>query len=115
MNEQTYVQDAESIGASVSSPRVEDWKRQYGSVYLVEVDDEQGEPLSFFFRPPDRKIISAVSAIQERDQVQAAETMIFSCLLDGPREALEDVTVFAAVSLEVEKLARPRRAALKKL
>lgn len=98
-------------------PRVLSWKAKYGAVHQVEVSGDSADdpPLLFYFRSPDRKIISAVAALQEKDQVAAAETMILSCILDGPREALDDVSVFAAVSMQLETLARPRRAAIKKL
>lgn len=94
---------------------VEALKRKWGKIYLIEVENPEGTPLEFILRQPDRKIMSAVSKIANSDPFQAGIVLVENCLLYGDRKALEDVTVFAAVSQHFEAVNAARAATIKNL
>ncbi len=92
-------------------------KAKYGDIYQIEVDPEEegGETLVFLFRAPDRAILGAASKLASTDLVKAAEVMINNCLLAGPKEELEKIPVFQAVSEQFERINEPRKSQLKKI
>jgi hypothetical protein len=90
-------------------------KRQHGPhLHVVTVKGEDGE-LVFVFKRPDRSTLAAAAKFASTDPIRAAEVMIETCLVEGDKTALEDITVFQAVAEAFGELNRPREFTLVKL
>jgi len=97
---------------------IEKLKREHGSpLYLVEVapETEGMEPLVFIFKKCDRKTLSACAKIGQADLTAASEVMIKNTLVFGDNKAIEDVSVFTALSEKMEVINAARTATLKNL
>ena len=103
---------------ALTPERIEALKRTHGELYCIEVAPEEGtegEPLVFLLKKPTRQTMSAAGRFAQSDPMQAAAVMVENCLVEGPKEALDDLTVFSAVSEQFDALTAPRKATLKKL
>ena len=97
---------------------IDELKRKHGSpLYLVEVESEkEGEkPLVFIFKKCDRKTLSAVAKVAQGDLTAASEVMIKNTLVFGDINAIDDVSVFSALSEKMEVINAARKATLKNL
>ncbi len=90
-------------------------KRKWGKIYLIEVENPNGEPLEYVLRQPDRTIMAAVGKIANTDPFKAGVILVENCLLYGDKTALEDMTVFSAVAEAFEEVNKSRKATIKNL
>lgn len=92
-------------------------KKKHGTVYLIEVDPEEdgGEPIELVFKKPDRPTLSAAAKFAQSDPIRSGEIVLQNCLVHGPAEVLQDMSVFQAVSQQFEEITKARQARLKKL
>lgn len=89
-------------------------KNKHGKITLVTIEGDEGqEDLHFWFKQPDRKILSAAVKMGERDQMKGTEVFIENCLVKGPKEQLQDVEVFMALAPQVEALIKIRTTRVK--
>ncbi len=97
------------------SLNVDALKAKYGAVYLIEVDNPDGDPHQFYLKKPDRIIMGAVAKLGSSDPFRAASTLIENCLLAGDKKLLEDMSIFSAVSEQFETVNQARKATIKNL
>lgn len=91
-------------------------KHQHGNtLHMVEVDNGTDEPHVFVFKPVDRKTLSAASVVGANDNTKFAEVIIKNSMVYGDAALLEDVSIFLAVSGQVETLMQVRKASIKNL
>jgi hypothetical protein len=90
--------------------QIDAWKKKHGQVFKIEVEDKV-----CFLKKPDRKTISAASAIGQKNPIKFAETILQNCWLAGDEEIKEDDDYFFAVSGELDQLLEFKNAELKKL
>lgn len=102
-------------------------KKEHGTVFQITVAPEaqeaqngqeatdQGEPLVYVFKVPDRRILNAVGKTAQNNPFDASEVMLKSCLVHGDEKALDDIRVFTSVSAHFETIMEPRQSSLKKL
>lgn len=92
-------------------------KKKHGTVFLIEVDPEDAgdEPIELIFKKPDRATLSAAAKFAQSDPIKSGEIVLQNCLVYGPAEALQDMSVFQAVSQQFEEITKARQARLKKL
>lgn len=81
------------------------------AIHLVTVDGHD-----FFFRPPTRIEVKAMSAVSERDQMAASEMAVETLLVDGDRELYEkDTSVYLALINSTSAMMTAKSVVLKKL
>lgn len=102
-------------GLDFPTDKIEMWKKQYGNLYLIEVENPNGDPHVFVLKQADRRTLSAAAKVGHSDPLQAAEIMIKNALVWGDASLLEDVTIFSAVSQQYEKVNQARAATIKNL
>lgn len=88
-------------------------KKKHGKIYLIEViDPTTKETKYFWFKKPDMKVLS-VSAKYSDDPFKMGEIMFQNCLIEGDREAKNDVDVFPAIVAELSATIKSAKATLK--
>lgn len=72
----------------ITQETIENWKKQYGSVYAIEVplDDSGSKKVTGYFRKPDLKTIGAAARYSETDPVKAGLIVFENCWLGGDEE-----------------------------
>lgn len=68
---------AEKTAKTPHDTMLEDWKKQYGDVYKIENEPEDGEePLKFYFKKPQRQHFSRFIKESMKDAYKAMRTMV---------------------------------------
>lgn len=101
----------------VTDEQIKVLKKKHGVIYLIEVepDEEGGDALQFIFKRPDRATLSAAAKFAATDPIRSGEVVLKNCLVHGPAEALDDMSVFQAVSTQFDEITKARQATIKKL
>jgi hypothetical protein len=90
-------------------------KHNVDHIWHLSIPAEEGEvEHDFFFNKPDRAVMSAAMKASKDDDMKFPEIIIENCLLDGDKDALDDIGIFVTVSEKLEKLIGKRAADLKK-
>lgn len=95
---------------AVTQEQIESWKRKHQKVFCYEVDGQK-----LYFKQPDRKTLAAASVIARNDPMKYNEFVLNNSLLGGPRELLEDDSVFYGLSQKIEELVAAKIGELKNL
>lgn len=91
--------------------------RSHGELLLVSVEPEEegGEPLHFWFKKPDRKILSAMTAVAQRDPMEGTLVIFRNCLVNKEMEGYsEDMDVFISVAEQLDGLVKKRKVSSKR-
>lgn len=95
---------------NATDKQIQEWKKKHGEIFLVEVEDKKA-----YLKAPDRKTLSAASAIGAKDPIKFNETILKNCWIEGDKELLEDDKYFLAVGQQIDKLIEVKEASIKKL
>jgi hypothetical protein len=106
-NEKTV---AVTSGSEVTEQQIEQWKKQHGDVYLIEVDGRKA-----YLRPADRKTISYATAVGAKDPMAFNEALIQNCWLGGDEEIKTVDALFMGASAVLHELIEVKTASIKKL
>lgn len=92
-------------------------KREHGKLHLVEVAGETDGDAPHFFvlRQPDRKVMAAAAKVGHTDPFEAGSIIIRNCLVWGDAGLLDNMSIFAAVSEQFERVNKARAASIKNL
>jgi hypothetical protein len=109
------VQTPEEIAANLAAvkameQKIANWKKQYGEIYLLEVDGRQ-----CYLRQPDRKIISMARSLSQGDYIAAQEHILDACWLEGDEEIRTNDTLFLNIATKLEGLIEAKESTLKKI
>jgi hypothetical protein len=102
----------ETTTGGMTPEQIERLTRQHGELMLVTVEAEaEGETdLHFWFKKPDRKIMSAMLAVAQRDAMEGTAVLFRNCLINKDMEVwAEDVDVFLAVAEQLDRLVKKRK------
>lgn len=100
----------EEILAKMES-QVKKWKRLHGRVFLFMVGE-----IPFFFRKPDMKVMSAMSAVSKKDDVKGQEVFFSNCLLNKENIGYkDDVDVMMSLGPHLEGLVETYQVKVKEL
>lgn len=89
---------------------VETWKKEHGSVYLVEVEDYK-----CWLRKPKRRALSYASSIAAKDPIKFEELMLEECWLGGDEILKTDDDLFYAVATVLQQVIEQKKASIVKL
>lgn len=94
-----------------TAQQIEKAKKQHGRLMLVETTGLEGEPLAFWFRRPDMKVMGAVTKLMQQDPLQANLVLFRNCLINQDQvKWADDVEVMMAVMPHLEKIVEVRAA-----
>lgn len=94
----------------LSKEQIAEWKKKYGSVFLLSVDGKNA-----YLRKPDRKTLSYASTAGQTDPLKFNEVLLKGCWLGGDEEIRTDDELFLAASAKLGELIQLKEAELKKL
>jgi acyl-coenzyme A synthetase/AMP-(fatty) acid ligase len=94
----------------VTKQQIEQWKKQYGDVFRIRVEDKEG-----YLRKPDRKTLSYASSVAANDPLKFNEIILKNCWLGGDKALIDDDAYFLAVSAKMDELIQIKEATLEKL
>ncbi|MEG2121980.1 MAG: hypothetical protein RRZ64_07990 [Rikenellaceae bacterium] len=90
--------------------KIDGWKKQYGDVYLYEVDDKK-----CYLKPADRKTIAAAAIVGAGDMIKYNEIVLKNCWIDGDVEIQNNDGYFLGISQKLAELIDVKTGELKKL
>jgi len=94
----------------VSKEQIAAWKKKYGSVFRIRVEDKEA-----YLRPPTRRDISYATTAGQSDPIAFNEMILKNCWLGGDEEIMNDDAYFLAASSQLDKLIEIKTATLEKL
>lgn len=94
----------------VTKAQIEEWKKQYGSVFKITVEDK-----SVYLKSPDRKTLSYASSVGAKDPLKFNEILLKNCWLDGDMEIQTNDSLFMSVSAQLAEIIELKEAKLEKL
>jgi hypothetical protein len=101
----------ELVAGGLTQEEIDSLKKRYGPLKLVTV---KGNPDQYFwFRKPDKKILSAASSQALQNPVASLEIYFNNCLVHGDKKAIEDVDVFSSLMIPLNELIEQRETEVK--
>jgi hypothetical protein len=94
----------------ITQQQIEAWKKEHGSVFLIEVDGRKA-----YLRAADRKTISYANAVGAKDPMAFNEALLQNLWLAGDEEIRTDDSLFMGASSQLHNLIEIKAATLKKL
>lgn len=73
----------------VNDELVKQWKQQYGGVFRLVGEDDDDQPMTFYFRKPERADLSRFTKEVMKDMLKALNNLVFGCLLFPSAEVLK--------------------------
>jgi hypothetical protein len=89
--------------------QIENWKKKYGDIFLVEVDDSV-----CYLKKPDRKTMSYVATLGN-NPIRANEALLENCWLGGDESIKTDDEKFYGVSAKLNEIVAIKEAEITKL
>ncbi|MDR2564371.1 MAG: hypothetical protein LBC98_10610 [Prevotellaceae bacterium] len=90
--------------------KIEEWKKQYGSIFRIEVDGRE-----CYLKPPSRKALGYASMAAKQNPLAFNEVILRECWLTGDEEIRTDDTLFLSVAPHLDRLIEVKEAELEKL
>ena len=112
MNER---ENTSTVKGRASDEQIREWKSQYGEIFALSTDDEQGRTRICYLRAPRRKDISAASVAGRVDPLKFNETILRQCWLGGDTDIRTDDKLFLSVSGKLADIIEVGEAQLEKL
>ncbi len=88
---------------------------------IKKLKDKHGDIISMsvaghelYFKKPDMPTMSAVMSKMQADPLQATKLMAVNCLIEGPKEVLEDVSILMSIAPHVNDLIETLEVEVKK-
>ncbi len=100
----------ETKKSSLLEGKIEEWKKKYGRIFLIEVEDKKA-----YLKKPGRKALGAAAVIGGKDPMKYNEILLNSCWIEGDEEIREDDGLFLAVSAKLAELIEIKDAEIKEL
>ena len=94
--------------------QIDDWKKQHGDIFEVEVEGK-----SAIIRQPNRKDLDHAQVTSMKGgtlaTIEYSETLLKDCWLDGDSEMLSDDKYFLPMVSKIEEIGKRAEATAKKL
>lgn len=95
---------------SVTKDMISKWKKQYGKIFMVEVDGRIA-----YLKRPDRKALAMAAVVSKNDPIKYNEIVLNNCWLEGDEEIKTDDALFLGVSGKLAEIIEIKEAELKEL
>lgn len=111
------MEKTDKLEGGVTARQVEEWKRQYGDVFLVSVpiDDSGEKHVHGYFHKPNLESICLVSMYEETEKPKCVRIVIDNCFLGGDPEFKHNGEVQLSAYNQVLPTFRIRIATIKNL
>jgi hypothetical protein len=82
----------------------------------IIITDDEGVQVAFLVKKPSRSVVQAITAENDKKNVNGATKIIIGCVLEGDRELLEnDGSVFLELTGKISELLSQTKSEVKKL
>lgn len=95
---------------TITKEIIENWKKQYGKIFQVEVDGRFA-----YLKKPDRKALAMAAVVSKNDPIKYNEIILNNCWLEGDEEIKTDDALFLGVSGKLAEIIDIKEAELKEL
>jgi hypothetical protein len=95
---------------TATKEQIQEWKKQYGDIFLVKVDDK-----AVYLKKPSRHTLGMASVMAKENPMKFSETMLADCWLAGDDDIKTNDDYFLAVASKLSDLVQVKEAELEKL
>ncbi len=78
------------LPAGVSQDQMDVWKKQYGKLIVVSIEDEEGQENIVIFKRPTKDILAASTRKAKTDETEAVYFMYENCVLSADETVKKD-------------------------
>lgn len=89
-------------------------KHNVKTVFEISVNDDEGNPVTAYFKKPSRQILSVALSLQDRDPLKSKELILRNCWLEGDKRIVDDDDLFISACTVVDEIMHYRKAVIKK-
>ena len=100
----------ENQSGKATDVQVQQWKKAYGEVFEASCDGK-----FCYLRKPDRKTLSAATAVGQSDPMKFNEVILNTCFIGGFEGFKTDDSLFLAVCGVLDAIVEIKQAQIKKL
>lgn len=94
----------------LTAEQIDDFKRQYADVFLIEVDDKK-----CYIHKPTRQVLDLASASSAKRTSLFNETILKNCWLAGDKDIIYNDDLFMGAGAVLDQVITFKNAELKKL
>ena len=91
------------INGGVTDEQLTAWKRRYGKVMIVEIEEDD-ELHKVYLHRPSLDTMAAVSKIGKTNDVESAKVMLANCWLGGSEAVKDDAVLFMEATKQLSKI-----------
>lgn len=113
-NQEQRAPEAKTFDGGVSEAKINEWKAKHRKVYRVDIVDGE-ETHIVYFKRPDFATVKTTTKISKADEVEAGRVMFDQCLLGGSEYVRNDMVLFMAAQVQLNKLLNSCMGSLKNL
>lgn len=95
----------------VTTQEIQNWKKQYGDIFLISFEDGK----KVYLKKPDRKTLSYAMTRMQNNPLGFAETILNNCFIGGDQEVKTEDSYFLGAASQLEAMVETKQAELKKL
>jgi len=101
---------AQNTKVDLTADEIEQYKKEYKEVYLIEVEDKK-----CFLHPPTRQILDAARAGSKKADSKFNEILLEGCWLAGNKEMITEDEYFLSASAQLGEIITYKDSSIKKL
>lgn len=113
-NQEQTALETKTFDGGVSEANIKEWKAKHRKVFRVDIVDGD-ETHIVYFKRPDFSTVKTTTKIAKTDEVESGRVMFEHCFLGGSKYVREDMVLFMAAQVQLNKLLNSCMGSLKNL
>lgn len=106
--------EAKTYDGGVTEANIKEWKAKHRKVFRVDLVDGD-ETHIIYFKRPDFATVKSTTKIAKADETEAGRLMYEHCFLGGSEHVRQDMVLFMAAQVQLNKLLNSCMGSLKNL
>ena len=101
----------------VTEAQIAALKKQHGDIFVIEVMDNENEPVIGYFKRPTRQTLSAVMSKLSSDPIQANEILARNCIIKeySDMRLIDNDDLFMSMISSLSELIQIKQSSIKKI
>ena len=113
-NQEQTAPEAMTFDGGVTEANIKEWKAKHRKVFRVDIVDGD-ETHIIYFKRPDFATVKSTTKIGKTDEIEGGRVMFEHCFLGGSEYVRNDMSLFMAAQVQLNKLLNSCMGSLKNL